>query len=134
MLDWGVEESLGSHRFSGWSWNQRSDPSRAIKRSQLCPHILSKWNLFRDLGSTNHCPFCNGSLCSGCCRLLQQWWLNSFCVYIVMNLIVLCNYFKNQIVVRNINDGLWVKAIYWDSTSVYFSLQWCSVLLLNEIC
>ena len=97
----------------------------------FCPDEIY---LFRDLGSTNHCPLCHGSLCSGCCRLLQQWWLNPLCLYIVINLTVLCNYCKNQIVVRNLNDGLWVKAIYWDCTSVYFNHQWSSVLLQYDIC
>ena len=81
MLDWDLEESLGNHRFSGWSRNQRSELSGALKRSQLCPHILSKGNRFRDLGSTNHCPLCNGGLRSGRCRLLQHWRLKSFCAY-----------------------------------------------------
>ena len=71
-FSWATITSWKMHIAQVGAINMASSPATH------CPHILSEWNLFRDFGSTNHCPLCHGSLCSGCCRLLQQWWLKSF--------------------------------------------------------
>ena len=145
MLDWGLEESLGNHRFCGWSRNQRFDLSGAIKDLNFV-RIFRQDEIFSEtwaLPITVLFAMVAYAVVAAIFYNNDGWNLyrhKSYCsmfyeIYIVINLIVLCNYCKNQIIVRNLNDGLRVKAIYWDCTSMYFNLQWSSsVLLLYEIC
>ena len=97
MLDGDLEESLGNHRFSSWSKNQRYDPSEAIKKIWTLTAYFVKMTSFQRLGLYQ-------SLYS------LQWWLTQWslpssttmmaeiCLYIVISLIVLCYYCKNQII------------------------------------
>ena len=71
--------------------------------------------------------------------ILQQWWLKSFCLYIVISLIVLCYYCKNQIIKDccSMMDFEWkpsVETIFLCITT--FSGQWniCDTVNENNKC